>query len=191
MCSVQERKVNLLGWDNGSHKAGMLPIFDLLPSLLKVHIHSWEELEQHSQLHLQTKKKKSHICPRKDLTTLNSTLYMQYIHNLQPWYVWSTSVKNISYKIEKSPFSQLRKNQSKVNTSSTSHREFHRRKDKTGNKGPRNKNQLRTKHKIKHESSMNNSARLTPVQGPSTVACMTVTSLSQLPHWLHQLPRMG
>jgi hypothetical protein len=38
----------------------MLPIFDLLPSLLKVHIHSWEELEQHSQL--QSKQKtRSHI----------------------------------------------------------------------------------------------------------------------------------
>jgi hypothetical protein len=35
---------------------------------------------------------------------------------------------------------------------------------------------------------MNNSASLTPVQGLSTVACMTVTSQSQLSHWLHQLP---
>ncbi len=34
---------------------------------------------------------------------------------------------------------------------------------------------------------MNNSASLTPVQGPSTVACMLVTSLSQLSHWHHQL----
>jgi hypothetical protein len=34
---------------------------------------------------------------------------------------------------------------------------------------------------------VNNSANLTPVQGPSTVECMIVTSLSQLPHWLHQL----
>jgi hypothetical protein len=33
----------------------------------------------------------------------------------------------------------------------------------------------------KHECSMN-SANLTPVQGPSTVTCMIVTSLSQLPH---------
>ncbi len=48
-----------------------------------------------------------------------------------------------------------------------------------------------TKHKIKHESSMHNSASLTPVQGPSKVACMIVTSLSQLPHWLHQLPTVG
>jgi hypothetical protein len=43
-------------------------------------------------------------------------------------------------------------------------------KDKTENKGPRNKNQKRTKHKLKDKSSMNNSASLTPVQGPSTVA---------------------
>jgi hypothetical protein len=41
----------------------------------------------------------------------------------------------------------LKKEQSKVNTSSTSHREFQRRKDKTENKGPRNKNQKRTKIK--------------------------------------------
>jgi hypothetical protein len=43
-------------------------------------------------------------------------------------------------------------------------------KDKTENKRPRNKNQKRTKHKLKDKSSMNNSASLTPVQGPSTVA---------------------
>jgi hypothetical protein len=64
----------------------------------------------------------------------------------------------------------IKKQRSKVNTSSTSHREFQRRKDKTENKGPRNKNQ------IKDESSP------TPVQGPSTVACVIVTSLSQLTH---------
>jgi hypothetical protein len=38
---------------------------------------------------------------------------------------------------------------------------------------------------------MNKNASLTPVQGPSTVVCMIVTSLSQLPHWLHQLPTVG
>jgi hypothetical protein len=32
----------------------------------------------------------------------------------------------------------IKKRQSEVNTSSTSHREFQRRKDKTENKGPRN-----------------------------------------------------
>jgi hypothetical protein len=35
---------------------------------------------------------------------------------------------------------------------------------------------------------MNNSASLTPVQGPSTEARIIVISLSQLSHWLHQLP---
>jgi hypothetical protein len=35
----------------------------------------------------------------------------------------------------------IKKRHSEVNTSSTSHREFQRRKDKTGYKGPRNKNQ--------------------------------------------------
>jgi hypothetical protein len=38
----------------------------------------------------------------------------------------------------------IKKNQSEVNTSSISHREFQRRKDKAENKGPRNKNQSKT-----------------------------------------------
>ncbi len=38
---------------------------------------------------------------------------------------------------------------------------------------------------------MNNRASLAPAQGTLTVACMIVTSLSQLPHWLHQLPAVG
>jgi hypothetical protein len=65
--------------------------------------------------------------------------------------------------------------QSKVNTSLTSHRE----NSNEGKTKQRAKDQ-ETKKKIEHESSMNNSASLTPVQGPSTVACMIVTSLSQL-----------
>jgi hypothetical protein len=44
----------------------------------------------------------------------------------------------------------IKKNQSKVNTSSTNQREFQRRKVKTENKGPRNRNQKRTKNNIKH-----------------------------------------
>jgi hypothetical protein len=48
-----------------------------------------------------------------------------------------------------------------------------------------------TKTKQGQKNSIKNSASLTAVQGPSTVACMIVTSLSQLPHWLHQLPTMG
>ncbi len=82
----------------------------------------------------------------------------------------------------------IQKKQSKVNTSSTSHREFQRSKEKTENKWPRNKNQ---KNKIKHESSMNSSVSLMPVHGPRTVVCMIVTSLSQLPHSLHQLHTLG
>jgi hypothetical protein len=38
---------------------------------------------------------------------------------------------------------------------------------------------------------MNDSASLTRVQGPSTVARMIVTSLSQIPHSLHELPAVG
>jgi hypothetical protein len=64
----------------------------------------------------------------------------------------------------------MKKKHSKVNTSSRSHRKFQTRKDKTNQK-QKNKN-----------SSMNNSANLTPVQGPSRVVCMIVTYLPQLPH---------
>jgi hypothetical protein len=77
---------------------------------------------------------------------------------------------------EKSPFSRWRKN-SKVNTSSRSHRK-NQRKDGTNKK----------KHT---HTAMNKSASLTPVQEPSTVVCMIVTSLSQLPSWLYQLPTVG
>jgi hypothetical protein len=37
----------------------------------------------------------------------------------------------------------IKKRQTKVNTSSTSHREFQRKKDKTENKGRRNKNNMK------------------------------------------------
>jgi hypothetical protein len=77
---------------------------------------------------------------------------------------------NYSHKNREISILTIKKKQSKVNTSSTSHGEFQRMKDKTENKGPRNKNQKRTNHKLKDKSSMNNSASLTPVQGPSTVA---------------------
>jgi hypothetical protein len=41
----------------------------------------------------------------------------------------------------------IEKNKSKINTLSTSHREFQRRKDKIENKGPTYRNQKRTKIK--------------------------------------------
>jgi hypothetical protein len=87
---------------------------------------------------------------------------------------------NISHKNQEISILTIKKRQSKVNTSLTSHREF-QRKEKTENKGPRNK---------KQKSSTNNSADLTPVQAPSTVTCMIVTSLSQLAHWLHQIQEL-
>jgi hypothetical protein len=99
--------------------------------------------------------------------------------------------EDISHKNWEISIFTIKKQRSNINTSSTSHQEFQRRKDKIEKKGPRNKNQKTTKHKIKHECSVNNSANLTPVQGPSTVECMIVTSLSQLPHWLHQLHTVG
>jgi hypothetical protein len=56
--------------------------------------------------------------------------------------------KNISHENQEISILMIGENQSKVNTSSTSHRELQRRKDKTENKGPRNKNQKRSKNKI-------------------------------------------
>jgi hypothetical protein len=47
---------------------------------------------------------------------------------------------NISHKNQEISILTIKKNQSKLNTSSTSHRRFQRRKDKTESEGPRNKN---------------------------------------------------
>ncbi len=80
-------------------------------------------------------------------------------HNLQSCPTFS----EISFiRIEKSTFLRWRRN-SKVNTSSGSHRKY-----KTREKTETNKKQ-------KTHTSMNKSASLTPVQGPSTVVCMIVT----------------
>jgi hypothetical protein len=67
---------------------------------------------------------------------------------------------NISHKKQEISILTIKK-QSKVNSSSTSHKESQGRKDKTENKGTKKKT------KIKYESNMNNSAaNLTPIQGP-------------------------
>jgi hypothetical protein len=58
----------------------------------------------------------------------------------------------------------MKKKYSKVNTSSGNHIKFQTRKEKKTKKKKESKNR-----------SMNNSVSLTPVQGPSTVVCMTVT----------------
>jgi hypothetical protein len=52
-------------------------------------------------------------------------------------------IDSISHKNQEISIPTFKKRQSKVNTSSTSHREFHRRKDKTENKGPKNKNEMK------------------------------------------------
>jgi hypothetical protein len=57
----------------------------------------------------------------------------------------------------------MKKKNSKANTSSGSHRKNQTRGDKKQNE------------KQKTHTSMNKSASLTPVQGPSTVVCMIVT----------------
>jgi hypothetical protein len=88
-------------------------------------------------------------------------------------------------RIEKPPFSQLRKGKVRLTLLQPATED-----SKDGNTKQRTKDQ-ETKNKIKHESSMNKSASLTPIQGQSTVACMIVTSLSQLSHWLRQLPTVG
>jgi len=67
-----------------------------------------------------------------------------------------TKKKNISHKNQETSICMIKKRQSEVNTSSTSHRKF-QRKGKTGYKGPRNKNQKdqkivqnHTTHRIVH-----------------------------------------
>jgi len=66
---------------------------------------------------------------------------------------------------EKSPFSLWRRN-SKVNSSSGSHRKNQTRTKQEPNKG---------RQKQKTHTGMNKSVRLIPVQGPSTVVCMILT----------------
>jgi hypothetical protein len=64
-------------------------------------------------------------------------------------------------RIEKSPFSQLRKGKARLKLL-----ELATENSKEG------KAKQRTKKQKQDESSMKNSASFTPVQGPSTVACM-------------------
>jgi hypothetical protein len=51
---------------------------------------------------------------------------------------------NISHTNQEISILMIKRRQRKVNTSSTSHRESQRRKEKTENKGPRNKKQNKT-----------------------------------------------
>jgi hypothetical protein len=90
------------------------------------------------------------------------------------------TIRDIFHKNREISILTMKKKHSKVNTW-RSHRKFQTRKDKTNQK----------KKKKNKNSSMNNSASLKPVQGPLTVVGMIVTYLSQLPHWLHQLPTVG
>jgi hypothetical protein len=53
----------------------------------------------------------------------------------------TTKKQNISHKNREISIRMIKKRRSEVNTSSTSHSEFQRRKGKSGYKGPRNKNQ--------------------------------------------------
>jgi hypothetical protein len=85
-------------------------------------------------------------------------------------------IRNIFHKNREISILMMKKKHSKVNTYSGSCRKNQTRKD-------------RTNKKQKTHTSMNKSASLTPVQGPSTVVvCMIVIKLPQLPHWLHQVP---
>ncbi len=49
----------------------------------------------------------------------------------------------------------------------------------------------RTKANYNKTSNMNNNDNISPIQGPSTVSCMIASYLSQLTHWVHQLPTVG
>jgi hypothetical protein len=81
----------------------------------------------------------------------------------------ASETTHVFHKNREISYLAMKKKHSKVNTSSRSHRKFQTRKDKT-NKKPKKK-------KKKRNSGMNNSASLTPVQGPSTVVCMIMTYL--------------
>ncbi len=59
--------------------------------------------------------------------------------------------KKISHKNREISILTIKKRQSEVNNSSTSHREFQRRKYKTENKGPRNKNQNKTQKQYEQD----------------------------------------
>jgi hypothetical protein len=59
-------------------------------------------------------------------------------------------------------FIGFKKKQSEVNTSSSCHKEFQKKKEKIENKGSKIKN------RVKYKSNVNNSANFTYVQGPSS-----------------------
>jgi hypothetical protein len=65
-------------------------------------------------------------------------------------------------KIKKSPFSRLRKGKVRLTFLQPA------TEDSKDGKTKQRRNDQETKNKIKHESSMNNSASLTPVQGENT-----------------------
>jgi len=87
---------------------------------------------------------------------------------------WEEGRKSL-IRIEKSPFSWLRKRKARVTLLQKATEDSKEGKTKQRTKDQEIKTKKETPQK-KHESSMN---RLTPVQGPSAVACMIVTSLSQ------------
>jgi hypothetical protein len=76
--------------------------------------------------------------------------------------------------IKKSPFSWLREGKARLTLlqAATENPKEEKKKQRTKDQ--------ETKNKIRHESSMSNSTSPTLVQGPSTAACMIVTSVSQL-----------
>jgi hypothetical protein len=58
---------------------------------------------------------------------------------------------NISHRNQEISILMIKRRQSKVNTSSSSHRESQRRKEKTENKGPRNKKQNKTRKQYEQQ----------------------------------------
>jgi hypothetical protein len=90
--------------------------------------------------------------------------------------------KNIHLiRIEKSPFSGLRKAGTRLKLLFESLKYFLKKASKADCKGQVNKHERRTRKQEMHTCSMNNSVSLSLVQGPSTVPRMIATSLSQLP----------
>jgi hypothetical protein len=75
----------------------------------------------------------------------------------------------------------IKKNQSKFTLLQQATENSKEGKTKQRTKDQEKETKKRTKKQNKTLAYMNNSGRLTRVQGPSTVACI-VTSLSQIPH---------
>ncbi len=119
-----------------------------------VQIRAWIPQSSHESIVIS----KEHPSYMKGAFKFRSNMIKRFLSSRLLGILWK--FQKISFiRIEKSPLSWWRRN-SKVNTSSGSHRKNQTREDRTNKK---------------HTPVWTKSASLTPVQGPSTVVCMIVT----------------